>query len=58
MSALEGGEQMTPKSLSTTCNRIRQTANRITNIVKSMRALAREGAQDEMRSYEGGADRG
>jgi PAS domain S-box-containing protein len=50
MTALEGGEQVTPESLGQGLARIRQTANRITTIVKSMRALAREGAQDERRS--------
>ena len=49
VSALEAGEPVTRKLLAHDLDRIRQTANRITDIVKSMRALAREGSQDEMR---------
>ncbi|HYA16207.1 MAG TPA: PAS domain S-box protein [Bryobacteraceae bacterium] len=49
LSALKDESSLPPEVVRRNAERIRQTANRIANIVRSMRALAREGSQDVFR---------
>ena len=45
--AAQEGEQLLREDVLRKCTRIRETANRIARIVKSLRHIAREGSQDE-----------